>query len=116
MKTADKVFLISSGAVALSTAGLPYVTGYGTRLFQLVLLGAWYLLAHLSSGMFADQHHAILYVVALFLNLVVFLVVAFPVWVLCRNRGPRSGSFVIASWVVLYLAMLFVLFPATDGP
>jgi len=38
MRFADKAFFASSAAAAGSTVGLPYVTGYGTELFQLVAL------------------------------------------------------------------------------
>jgi hypothetical protein len=116
VRTVDRVFLTSGAVVALTTAGFPYVTGYGTNLFQLVVLGAWSLIARLSSGMFADQHHGILYLLALLLNLVGFSLPAIPVWLLSRNRTPKLGSFVIVGWTLFYATMLFFLFPATDGP
>ena len=116
LRTSDRVFLTSGAVVALITAGFPYVTGYGTNLFQLVVLGAWSLIAHLSSGMFADQHHGILYFVALLLNLAGFSLPAMPVWLLSRNRAAQLGSAVIVGWTLFYAAMLFFLFPATDGP
>src|SRR6266480_4061677 len=116
LKTATRVFFTSGVAVALTTVSFPYVTGYGTSLFQLVVLGAWSLIAHLSSGLFADHHHAILYLVALLLNLVGFSFVAVPLWLCFRNRATRFGSFAIVGWTVFYVAMLFFLFPATDGP
>ncbi len=116
LKTATRVFFTSGVAVALTTVSFPYVTGYGTSLFQLVVLGAWSLIAHLSSGLFADHHHGILYLVALLLNLVGFSFVAVPLWLCFRNRATRFGSFAIVGWTVFYVAMLFFLFPATDGP
>jgi len=116
LKTATRVFFTSGVAVALTTVSFPYVTGYGTSLFQLVVLGAWSLIAHLSSGLFADHHHGILYLVALLLNLVGFSFVAVPLWLCFRNRATRFGSFAILGWTVFYVAMLFFLFPATDGP
>jgi hypothetical protein len=113
---ADKVLFVSSLIVAGSTAGLPYVGGYGTGLFQLVVLGAWAIIARLSSGAFADQHHGVLWAVAFVLNMVCFSVAAVPLWLLTRKRLPRWGALFIICWTVFYLAMLFVLFPATDGP
>jgi glucan phosphoethanolaminetransferase (alkaline phosphatase superfamily) len=116
MGFADKAFLASSAVVAGSTVGLPYVTGYGTELFQLVALGAWSIIARLSSGKFADQHHGVLWMVAFLLNIVCFAVIAVPLWLLTRRRLPKFGAFLIICWMVFYVAMLFVLFPATDGP
>ena len=113
---ADRTFFASSLLVAVSTAGLPYVTGYGTGLFQMVVLGAWSIVAHLSSGMFADQHHGVLWAIAFILNIVCFALIAVPLWLLSRKRVPKLGTFLIICWTVLYVAMLFVLFPATDGP
>jgi len=43
--------LAAAGTVGASTAALPIVTGYGTVLFQLVTLGAWGLVATMTSGM-----------------------------------------------------------------
>jgi hypothetical protein len=116
LKTAIRVFFTSGVAVALTTVSLPYVTGYGTTLSQLVVLGAWWLIAHLSSGRFADNHQGILYLVALLLNLVGFSFLAVSLWLCFRNRATRFGSFAIVGWTVFYVAMLFFLFPATDGP
>jgi hypothetical protein len=116
IRFADKVFFATGVLVAGSTAGLPYVTGYGTGLFQLVVLGAWSIIAHLSSGMFADQHHGVLWAVAFLLNIFCFAVVALPLWLLTRKRFPRWGSIFLICWTVFYVAMLFILFPATDGP
>ena len=116
LKTATRVFFTSGVAVALTTVSFPYVTGYGTSLFQLVVLGAYSLIAHLSSGLFAEHHDGIVYLVALLLNLVGFSFLAVPLWLCFRNRASRFGSFAIVGWTVFYVAMLFFLFPATDGP
>lgn len=116
LKTADRVFLTSGAVVALTIASFPYITGYGTHLFQLVFFGAYSIIWHLSSGSFAEHHSGILHLVALLLNLVGFCFVAIPLWLLSRNRSARFGSFAIVGWTVFYVAMLFFLFPATDGP
>lgn len=112
----DKVLFASSVLVAGSTAALPYVGGYGTRLFQLVVIGAWLIIERFSSGLFADQHHGLLWTVAFFLNMILFAIVAVPLWLLTRRQLPKLSPFLIMCWTVFYLAMLFILFPATDGP
>jgi len=33
-----------------------------------------------------------------------------------RKRLPKLAKIIIICWTVFYLAMLFILFPATDGP
>jgi len=52
--------------------------GYGTMLDQLVVFGAWAIIARLSSGMFADNHHGYLWAVAFLLNMIGYSVVAVP--------------------------------------
>jgi hypothetical protein len=113
---ADTVIFACEGLVSASTPGLPYVTGYGTGLFQLIVLGAWSIIARLSSGKFADQHHGVLWAVAFLLNIICFNVVAVPLWLLTRERMPKLSAISIVCFTVLYVAALFVLFPATDGP
>ena len=102
--------------VALSTCAFPSVTGYGTVLSQIVVLGAWSLLASATSGVFADQHHGPLWALALVVNVMAY---GMPLAALrfCTKRGPtevRVGSTLV--WTAFYLAALFFLFPATDGP
>jgi hypothetical protein len=103
-------------AVAGSTAALPWVQGYGTKLGQVVVLGAWGLLAAVTSGRYADLHHGPLWALALLLNLVLFLILAGPWWFLTRRRFPRASVVILVVWCVFYLSSLFYLFPATDGP
>lgn len=117
LKTADRVFLASGTVMVLTTtAGFPYVTGYGTRFFQLIVFGAYSIIGHLSSWPFAEHHQGIWNLLAFLLNLVGFSMLAIPLWLLSRNRATRLGSVVIVGWTVFYVAMLFFLFPATDGP
>jgi hypothetical protein len=110
------VLVGSISLVGVSTAVLPSVTGYGTGLFQIVVLGAWSIVAHLSSGRFADQHQGPVWFVALLLNVVLFLVPALVVYLPGRKRLPMLTMIVLVSWLGFYLASLFFLFPATDGP
>jgi hypothetical protein len=108
--------LVTSGAVGASTAFLPAVGGYGTVLFQLVALNAWGIVAALTSQAYADRSPGSIWLVALFLNVVLFLVPAIAMWLITRKRWPKAGNVMLMVWCVLYLAALFVLFPATDGP
>jgi hypothetical protein len=101
---------------AASTCAFPFVTGYGTILSQIVVLGAWSLVASATSGTFADHHHGPVWAVALALNLIAYGV---PLAALrfCTNRARtevRLGT--TLAWTAFYIAALFVLFPATDGP
>ena len=78
--------------------------------------GAWSILAAITSGLYADTHHPVVWSVALVLNLVHFLIPAAGVWLAARNRWAVGCSIAISAWSVFYLASLFWLFPATDGP
>ena len=116
MKRADRAIITSGFVVAASTAGLAAVRGYGTVMFQLVVLGAWSIVARLSSGIFADRHQGLVWLVALAVNITVFSLIGIPAWLLSRNRLPKWGTLIVVCWTIIYIAMLFVLFPATDGP
>lgn len=111
-----KVLLAAGGVIAATTAALPSITGYGTILFQVVALGAWGIVAAITSGLYADTHHPVVWSVALVLNLLLFLIPAAGVWLVARKRWPAACSVAILSWSLFYLASLFWLFPATDGP
>jgi hypothetical protein len=112
----QRVLLLTAGAVGVSTAFLPSVTGYGTILFQAVVLGAWGIVASLTSGKCADLHHGSVWSVAFILNLILFLIPALIVWLVLRKSSPKTCSIVMLVWFVFYMASLFFLFPATDGP
>ena len=111
-----RVFLLCIVIAALSTVGMPYIEGYGTMLAQIVGLGAWALVAAASSGMFADQHHEIIWPIAASLNVVLYSVVATPVYLLLRRRAPKALLVFLVLWLMFYVACLYFLFPATDGP
>lgn len=110
------VFFVGLVVVAVSSVLLPTVTGYGTQLFQAVVLGAWSLVANFTSSGFADQHDGVVLSVAAILNVALFGIPALVSFVLLRNRAPGLCVSLLGTWVVLYLACLFLLFPATDGP
>jgi hypothetical protein len=102
--------------VTASTLLLPRVTGYGTSLYQLVVLGAWSLLAHLTSETYADSHHPALWTIATAINLALFLIPEAGIWLASRKRLPTICSVATCLWCGFYLLLLFRLFPATDGP
>jgi hypothetical protein len=112
----DRLFLVLALVVATTTVALPRVTGYGTLLFQLVAFTAWGLIKKATSGMFADQHHGLLWAVALLVNVFVFSLIALPIWASLRRRRGFLGSTLLVLWTGFYVASLFWLFPATDGP
>jgi hypothetical protein len=111
-----KTATAATGVVALSTGALPFVTGYGTVLSQLVVLGAWSLVASATSGSFANHHHEVVWPVALLLNLLGYAAPMVLVRFCLKWTSPAVRVGWIIVWTVLYLASLFVLFPATDGP
>ena len=102
--------------VAASTAFLPFLTGYGTNLGQVVGLRAWSIVSAVTSPLFADLHHFPVWSVAAVINVALFAVPAFAIVRLSRGRRPVVGIALVAAWLVHYLACLFFLFPATDGP
>jgi hypothetical protein len=113
----NRTLVASLGVVAASTIALPWIGGYGTVLFQVVVLYAWALVAKATtSQQFADLHHAPLWCVALILNVALFAIPAVLIWALTRVRWPRASTYLILCWCAFYLASLFILFPATDGP
>jgi hypothetical protein len=104
------------GIVAASTLLLPAITGYGTVLFQWITLGSWALVAKATSGAFADHHSAPVWTLAFVLNVGAFLIPAASVFAVIGRRSPRIYAVTLIGWTLFYLASLFVLFPATDGP
>ena len=48
---------------------------------------------------------------SLVLNVLMFLSIAGLVHLLLRHRAPRALPLVLAAWLALYLALLFILFP-----
>ena len=63
---------VAAVALVASTGVLPFVAGYGTVLFQLVVLNAWSLVAACTSAAFANHHHAVVWSVALVFNVGAF--------------------------------------------
>ena len=112
----NRTLMASLTVVAASTAALPWIYGYGTVLFQVVVLGAWSILARATSQVYADRHHGPMWAIALIVNVLLFAIPATVIWALSRNRWPRFSTYLLLGWAMFYLASLFVLFPATEGP
>ena len=111
-----KAFWASCAFVIGSTLAVPFVAGYGTNLFQGVVLGAWSIVAALTSDAFANLHKFVVWLVAAALNVALFAVPAAGVVLVTRRRWPVAGTRLLVFWLLFYLASLFILFPATDGP
>jgi hypothetical protein len=114
--SSPRAFLASCVLVALATALFPFISGYGTQLFQAVALGAWSLVAAATSNRVADLNHFAVWAVAAVLTLVLFAVPAAALLLVTRRRWPAASASLVIVWLVFYIASLFVLFRATDGP
>jgi hypothetical protein len=66
--------------------------------------------------MFAEHHDGYVWAVAFLLNMVGFSVVAVPLWLFSRYRLVKWVLFLNICWTAFWVAMLFLLFPATNGP
>lgn len=111
-----RVLLVCLALVVASTFALPYVTGYGTRLFQVVVLGAWSIVAKTTSGAFADQHDLVVWSLSGVLNILGFSIPSLPTYFILHRRAPAATSVALIAWLIFYLGCLFILYPATDGP
>jgi hypothetical protein len=112
----DRAFVLASIAVAVSTAAFPSVKSYGTVLLQIVAFTAWTLLERVTSGEYASHHHGVLWIVAALVNVFGFWILAVPLWALARKRSQSVALSALAGLCALYIASLFWLYPATDGP
>jgi len=115
-KVPTRVLLACLLAVALTSLAFPHIHTYGTLLFQLVVLGGWALVAAMTSHVFADQSHSVVWSVAAGLNVALFMLPALPVYFIFRRRAPSLASVLLLAWLIFYVCCLFILFPATDGP
>jgi len=112
----DRTFVLASAIVMVSAAGFPSVRGYGTQLFQVVTFTASTLLASLTSDTYVDEHHGVLWIIAAVVNVLAFWILAVPLWALGRKRAQAAVLPALAVFCAFYVASLFWLFPATDGP
>lgn len=114
--TPKAVLVGTTGAVAASTGFLALVSGYGTVLYQVVVLGSWGLVARVTSSRFADQHDGTVWSVAVLINGLLFFVPALLIYAGTRRKRRRLGVGLLLLWCLFYVASLFWLFPASDGP
>ena len=114
--TPSRMFWASCVLIIGCSSALPFVGGYATNLFQTVVLGAWSIVASITSDAFADRHKVVVWLVAAALNVTLFSIPAVGVLVVTRGRWPIVGTVVLILWLLFYIASLFFLFPATDGP
>jgi hypothetical protein len=104
------------GVVGLSGVFLPSVGGYGTVLFQNVVLFGAAIAGWLTSEAFTLRNRELIWGTALVLNVAVFAVPATIIWLISRKWWPRVSVALLCAWCAFYVASLFILFPATDGP
>jgi hypothetical protein len=114
--TPEQVYWSCGTLVVASTAVLPSIHGYGTNLYQFLVLGAYGIVAKVASDDYAELHHASVWALALVLNILLFAVPAGLFLLATRRRWPSVAVIGVAIWFAFYLGCLFFLFPATDGP
>ncbi len=49
-------------------------------------------------------------------NAMIFSAVVFPFWMILRKKKKTLCSLLMLTFLLVYIALLFFLFPATDGP
>lgn len=114
--TPAKVLLGALAVVVGSTGILVTIGGYGTLLSQAILLSSWAIVARFTTARFADQHHVAVWCVAALVNSLLFLLPALVVVAATRRRRPQLGMGLLVLYAITYLALLFLFFPAQDGP
>ena len=112
----NRTLLAATALVAAASALLPVVGGYGTVLYQNVTLYGWHLAEIMTSNRFAYDHRAFSWSVAAVLSVLSFLLPAVAVLLVCKRRWQTIGAAVVATWCCVYIACLFLVFPATNGP
>jgi hypothetical protein len=98
--TPKRMRLLCAAVVALSTVAFPWIHGYGTILFQLVVLVPRGIVAAIISGRYADLHHNPVWALALCLNVLLFLIPAGLFYLTTWRRWPGAfgaGVMVCAS-------------------
>jgi hypothetical protein len=102
--------------IAASTFAFPKLNNNVTTLCLLIILGAWSILARLTSENFVHSHQLIMWIMAAVINLLYFLAPVAVIWLLARKRWPVFVSVAICVWCGFYLLCLFRLFPANFAP
>ena len=112
----SRTLLAATFLVAVASTLLPLVGGYGTVLYQNVVLRGWDIAEIVTSNKFAYGHRAFSWSVAALLSVLVFLLPAVAVLLVSRRKWQTVGAVAVATWCVIYIACLYFVFPATDGP
>ena len=121
MKRSTWILTGSAAIVAVSSVPFQLFTccgtqpGLGTALQLLVVSYAHYIVYCLSSTEYADTHSWQVFVIAILINTLVFLIPALIVLLFTRSRAPRLGVILQLCWLIFYLGAEFVLFPAQEG-
>ena len=87
-----------------------------TSLALVVILSAHSVLTVFLSENFLQRNMWAVLLSSAAINALAFSAVVFPFWVIMRRDKAALCSLIILSIVVLHLALLFFMFPATDGP
>jgi hypothetical protein len=101
--------------VAVNSIFLPQVSGYGTILYQIVIISSAMLVNGFTNAPLSEvgKHWFILALV--FVNLTLFLIPTLIVWGIGKRRWPKFTSIAVATFSAVFILSLYVLFPATDG-
>jgi hypothetical protein len=62
------------------------------------------------------MNHWALWPIVGIINIMVFAIPALGLWLAGQKRWPLWCSIAILAWCAFYIASLFWLFPANDGP
>lgn len=107
----------SIGSVAIVFLSTFLLRTHGATYFSdLVVFGANFLGSTFTSIDFMDKNSWLIWWIAPLINVVVFSIIAVPVWFFVRSKNDLLCSLLLGSLCLTHLLMLFLLFPATDGP
>ena len=110
------ILLIAISLVAVSSVFLTQVSGYGTILYQVVMLSSALLVNGFTNEPLSEVGKSWFILSLVFVNLLLFLIPTLTVWGICKSRWPKFTSIIVATFSAVFILSLYVLFPATDGP
>ena len=87
-----------------------------TNLAMVVILGAHSLLTLFVTEQFLQKNMWVVMLGTAAINGVIFAGLVFPFWMILRRERATLCSVLIVTVLAVYLALMFFLFPATDGP
>jgi hypothetical protein len=109
------ILLIAISLVAVNSVFLPQVSGYGTILYQVVMLSSALLVNGFTNIPLSEVGKYWFILALVFVNLILFLIPTLTVWGIGKNRWPKFTSITVAVFSIVFILSLYVLFPATDG-